>query len=208
MTTECSAHHFQRPRTWPHLCHLRRLCSSELGHEAQLQPDISSDFIASPRGPSQLALWPWSSSTHKANTQMINSHDPPTKKVHNNVTVCIIEDRLIHKHQHFDWLPGMPLWNLRLSPERQVREVRGVAESHLSYPRARDKARAQNSHLCTMCGPKALGLHNSTGEIKMQNGKFYMTQLGVCSLKNALTCPSTFTLSEYYWILSHYVLYS
>ena len=102
-------------------------------------------------GPSQLALWPWSSSTHKANTQMITSHDAPNKKSSTTLPqfIYIIEDRLIQTSTlslryilyWFDWLPGMPLWNLRLSPERQVREVRGDAESHLTYPRARDKAR-------------------------------------------------------------------
>ena len=177
MTTECSAHHFS---------------DHELGLTCAIWGSFAPRNLATrlsfnrlnlqEAGASQLALWPWSSSTHKANTQMITSHDAPNKKSNTTLPQFIKLKIDLHKHQHFlsgfssyilywfDWLPGMPLWNLRLSPERQVREVRGDAESHLTYPRARDKARAQNSHLCTMCRPKALGPHNSTEEIKMQNG--------------------------------------
>ena len=74
-TTECSAHHFS---------------DHELGLTCAIWGSFAPRNLATrlsfnrlnlqEAGASQLALWPWSSSTHKANTQMITSHDAPNKK--------------------------------------------------------------------------------------------------------------------------------
>ncbi len=52
--------------------------------------------------------------------------------------------------------PGMPFWTV----EGQERAAPGISLLPSGHVRTQDKARAQNSHLCTMCHPKTLGLHN------------------------------------------------